>query len=621
MATGSSTAFAVSSGWTVSATTDTTTSVTTYTLTSNTGVNYTVTGQGSIGYQDIIPQLSSQGYNFKLLPSGVKDAIQTAGKQSIDQANATAAAGAESSTATPVSPVTNPTANTAQSTATTDSGANAAPASGSNASTVASTTTTPITTTPTITPDTGTTPSDVPASSDNLEPVVVTSQVIPESGTSPPDVTTDEDPLQPVVAPNTPISGTTPNPVSPTQDTAAATAGGTNTLSDDVQALKADGTPVGTPWNVSSTVDPATGVVTTSSTNPGGTISGTPDQIISKLKSLENPKYPTFNAFIESVIGKVNSQANQLLQQVAPKSGSGDGTDSSPTGGSSNTNQGATANAKNQANAQAASNMQQLQDWRVRLALAPNCGYLYQAPNPGILGPLAATNGVIFPYTPDIQITYAANYETFKPVHSNYTVYQYQNSAVDQISINCTFTAQDTSEALYLLAVIHFFRSVTKMFYGQDQNPKPGTPPPLCYLYGLGTFQFNNHPLVISNFTYSLPTDVDYIRAGTLTTQPGVGNNNNTSKNSTQNTSSQRLTSNGQNIATGGGVQPVNFGISELGTTQPTYVPTMMSIQIAGYPIVTRNDVSNKFSLGPNKSGGGYASGALYAPKTGQGFW
>jgi hypothetical protein len=133
-------------------------------------------------------------------------------------------------------------------------------------------------------------------------------------------------------------------------------------------------------------------------------------------------------------------------------------------------------------------------------------------PSPGILQPLKITDGVIFPYTPTITTAYKANYSNYDLTHSNYRGYFYQNSYVDPIQINATFTAQNTAEANYLLAVIQFFRSVTKMFYGQDAQR--GAPPPLTYLTGLGEFQFNEHPCVVSQFNYTLPADVDYIRAG-----------------------------------------------------------------------------------------------------------
>lgn len=159
-------------------------------------------------------------------------------------------------------------------------------------------------------------------------------------------------------------------------------------------------------------------------------------------------------------------------------------------------------------------------DWRVRLALAAEANYLYKDDTNTLLAPLAYTDGVIFPYTPAINVSYNATYDTTSPVHSNYNVYSYTKSSVENINITCDFTAQDEYEANYLLATIHFFRSLTKMFYGQEQLPKPGTPPPMVFLYGLGQFQFSGQPLVINSFNYSLPNGVDYIRASGITTSP-----------------------------------------------------------------------------------------------------
>jgi hypothetical protein len=269
-------------------------------------------------------------------------------------------------------------------------------------------------------------------------------------------------------------------------------------------------------------------------------------------------------------------------------------------------------NTQNQATLQDSTNFALGRDWRVRLSLAPNAGYLYNAKPAGILQPLQATQGVIFPYTPDIQISYAGNYEPLTLTHSNYKIFQYQSSSVDQIQITCEFTAQDTTEATYLLAVIHFFRSVTKMFYGQDQDPKAGTPPPLCYLHGLGAFQFDNHPLVINNFNYTLPKDVDYIRVAAATVEPGVGtsngNNDGFNPNPQQLAALRRL---GGTIQPGGNGPSANFGTAPAGTVPATYVPTMMNISITAYPIVSRNDISNNFSLQR------YATGDLIT----KGFW
>jgi len=278
--------------------------------------------------------------------------------------------------------------------------------------------------------------------------------------------------------------------------------------------------------------------------------------------------------------------------------------------------QGSVNSARAQQITQDAENAKTQGDWRVRLSLAPAASYLYKAQNPGILKPLVKTDGVIFPYVPQIQVTYAAHYDPGELTHSNYKIFQYKSSSVDQISITCDFTAQDNDEANYMLAVIHFFRSVTKMFYGQDQTPKPGTPPPLCYLSGMGEFQFDRHPLVISSFNYSLPNDVDYIRAASPTLLSGVNSSGYDNGNDilvNDDASCRRIQVSGLNF--GGKENAPNW--EKQTNTQPTYVPTKISIALVAYPIVTRNDISNKFSLAE------YATGKLLqgSKRSGGGIW
>jgi hypothetical protein len=257
-------------------------------------------------------------------------------------------------------------------------------------------------------------------------------------------------------------------------------------------------------------------------------------------------------------------------------------------------------------------------DWRVRLSLAPNAQYLYNADDPGILAPLAAgkgTDGVIFPYTPNITTTYSANYEQYDLVHSNYRGLFYKNSRVGDIQIRGTFTAQNTTEANYLLAVIHFFRSATKMFYGQD--PERGTPPPICLLNGFGGYQFSDHPVVISAFNYTLPNDVDYIR----TTNP---NNFGLNLNNRYNPSGASLPAGGSlaglirltNALLPKGAQTTPPGINTVSgsvtnNTPASYVPTKMEIDITLIPAQTRSQVSKQFSLA------GFANGKLLEG----GFW
>jgi len=240
-------------------------------------------------------------------------------------------------------------------------------------------------------------------------------------------------------------------------------------------------------------------------------------------------------------------------------------------------------------------NKAQAGDWRVRLRLAPQSNYLYNDPQCGpVLWPLRNTDGVIFPYTPSIDTAYKANYTPYDLTHSNYRGYFYQGSYVDPINIKAMFTAQDTSEANYLLATIHFFRSATKMFYGQDAQR--GSPPPLVYLSGLGDFQFNEHPCVIAQFNYNLPNDVDYIRA-----QSGSSNGTNLQiQRQRQTIAGNPLSYALQRLATVGltkGALPDRLASNTLGLDDPTYVPTKMDINLMLYPIQSREQVSKQFSV------------------------
>ena len=255
--------------------------------------------------------------------------------------------------------------------------------------------------------------------------------------------------------------------------------------------------------------------------------------------------------------------------------------------------QGQITSAISQASYQDSVNFGNRQDWRVRLVLAKNADYLYNAKPAGILEPLIATKGIVFPYTPIIAVTYSANYDQQPLTHNNYKVVQYQSSSVDNVQITCDFTAQDTFEANYVLAVIHFLRSATKMFYGQDEKPKLGTPPPLLYLKGYGAFQFDNHPLVIQSFTYNLPNDIDYIRASSTTTLAGVSKDTNTTATSTTGTNRQLP----QGVAPGGGTTPTVFSNPASGTIEPTYVPTKLQIQLTCIPVTSRKDISDRFSF------------------------
>jgi hypothetical protein len=258
-------------------------------------------------------------------------------------------------------------------------------------------------------------------------------------------------------------------------------------------------------------------------------------------------------------------------------------------------------------------------DWRFKIRLAPGARYLYrgedgQGVRTGILAPLAVTDGVVFPYTPTVSTTYLAKYNEQELPHSNYKGYFYSGSSVGGIQVNSVFTAQDTEEANYVLAVIHFFRSVTKMFYGQGDSFR-GAPPPLVFLQGFGAYQFSRHPCVITQFTYNLPAEVDYIRADV---QPISGLNIQQGRQPggvpPQSVPTDVFAGALGRLAAAGipkGAINVPPPADTLGTQSPTYVPTKIEITIELLPMQTRQQVSQVFNMRD------FASGALLR----KGFW
>ena len=333
----------------------------------------------------------------------------------------------------------------------------------------------------------------------------------------------------------------------------------------------------------------------------------------------------TFNADGESVFNPAAVDTNQFSGENVFDPGqtfnAGEESVFDPTQGQGSQQAAIVAQAKKQATVQARYKQPGNEDWRVRLSLGPGAQYLYNATPAGILAPLKAdggTDGVIFPYTPTVTTTYSANYEQYDLIHSNYRGIFYKNSRVGDIQVRGTFTAQNTTEANYLLAVIHFFRSATKMFYGQDVER--GTPPPICLLNGFGGYQFSNHPVVISSFNYTLPNDVDYIR----TTNP---NNFGLNLNNRYNPAGASLPAGGSlaglnrllNAIPGGlkkGALPTvpapNTVVGSVTNNTPSsYVPTKMEIDITLIPVQSRSQVSQQFSLK------GFANGDLLKG----GFW
>jgi hypothetical protein len=262
-------------------------------------------------------------------------------------------------------------------------------------------------------------------------------------------------------------------------------------------------------------------------------------------------------------------------------------------------------------------------DWRVRVSLADGAKILYKDPtiNQGLMRPLVDTNGVIWPYIPSISVSHQASYTTAPLTHSNYPAHFYNSSEVADIQISGEFTVQSVDEGQYLMAAVYFFRSATKMFFGTGENV--GQPPPIVFLDGYGSHYFPHVPCVVTNFTHTLPNEVDYIQvpitSTTLTETPIDANDAMNSVNPQENRGVNSVdvmpsifsAPASQGGGAGGGVSgkigQTKFGYSSI--TSTTRVPTASTVSVTLRPVYSRKNLHERFDL--NK----FASGALIADK------
>ena len=262
--------------------------------------------------------------------------------------------------------------------------------------------------------------------------------------------------------------------------------------------------------------------------------------------SLDPTRLASQNRMLQNLSQGVGAGANTLLRQGV----SAIFTSTSGGGGWQDPDAASTRNAASGTggqNSNAAS-------WRVRLSV-PNT--IRDAPT---LSSFSQTNNeVVFPFTPSILFGNSANYSQIQPIHTNYPYNAYQNSQVDAITIIGEYYNEYATDGVYYLSVVHYLRTMTKMFYGES-SPK-GNPPLLCRLNGYGPHVLSNIPVLIQGFTMDLPSDVDYI--------------------------------------------PVNF------MGQTNYVPTQTTMTVTCMPQYSRR-AQSKFSLN-TFANGGYAS-------TGEGF-
>jgi hypothetical protein len=157
-------------------------------------------------------------------------------------------------------------------------------------------------------------------------------------------------------------------------------------------------------------------------------------------------------------------------------------------------------------------------DHRAKLRAKPGgSSHVFGENTPGnILKPLIDQGGLVFPYTPTVLFSGSAEYDVQGFTHGIYNSPSYIKGGASDIQVTCDFTSQTDAEASHTLATMHFLRSVSKAYFGAQQGSanakaRAGTPPPILLFSYLGDFMFNDVPVVVTTFSWSLGPEVDYV--------------------------------------------------------------------------------------------------------------
>jgi len=245
-------------------------------------------------------------------------------------------------------------------------------------------------------------------------------------------------------------------------------------------------------------------------------------------------------------------------------------------------------------------------DWRVRLSLA-NWSSFRSSP---VLKPLKDAGGLIFPYTPQINIASSSSYAKVETTHTNYSFHAFKSSDPGTISITAPMFVEDSTQGLYWIAMVHYLRSLTKMFAGSD--PKAGNPPPIVFLNGYGNYVFKNIPVVVTSFSTSLDASCDYIGVNVVGSAAGAVEGVADSISGLADSLSGAglglggLTNTVSSIAGGVGQVAALAGTFGLGGTTSggvSHVPTKSSFSVTLQPIYSRTSARN-FSLDRFVTGG-----------------
>jgi len=139
-------------------------------------------------------------------------------------------------------------------------------------------------------------------------------------------------------------------------------------------------------------------------------------------------------------------------------------------------------------------------------------GYYLPLEGPGLA--LRRTNGILFPYTPNISFAQQVEYSSYELVHTNYQQNAYGKTRNPNIQVTGLFASQTPEEAAYTVGVMHFLRVVTKMNFGNNDQDA-GTPPPVLEFSAYGAYNFYKVPVLVGSFNFVYEDGVDYVEIET----------------------------------------------------------------------------------------------------------
>lgn len=125
------------------------------------------------------------------------------------------------------------------------------------------------------------------------------------------------------------------------------------------------------------------------------------------------------------------------------------------------------------------------------------------------LFPIFQTQGLVFPYNPIISENTSIKYDAIELTHTNESFHAYRGTDNVRINIsNAMWTCDTFENAIYALAVLHFFRTYSMMDFGRGRSGRPPSP---MWFSAYGNYAFHRVPVLMEKADWSFPNDIDYV--------------------------------------------------------------------------------------------------------------